>query len=371
MGRASGSDMVVRCVCGKRYRVRNAQPGVRTTCPECGSLLEITAADFETTFAADGSIQFHEEAAGEPKEATLLEGSTLRPATKGARPGLTAGVLYEHEEAALADAIDGRRFKVGVLATPGAGDTSADEPVRTRTFLNDLLACFYFAGNPGNAANIALTAAAYSLIFMIGHFMVGPFILIVVFPYALTVLYVVQFYWTVLTVTAAGEDELPWFDADWSWWHSGLKPLLWVGWISFICSLPGLWVHWYMPDTDPGKTALFWGVLVTGWFFWPVAVMSVALGNSILFIRPDWLIRCVVGVGPVYIVAWIAVLITLGAWVLFLMMPEPAFVSVVPVAGELLYVVVVTFVNLYFGYVLFRILGLIFRHFRTRFPWKY
>ena len=144
--------------------------------------------------------------------------------------------------------------------------------------------------------------------------------------------------------------------------------------LSFACSLTGLWVLWYVPETNPQKLLLIWVGLGLGWLFWPVAVMSVALGHTILFIRPDWLARCIIGIGPVYLLAWLLVMITLVAWIFYWATPLPS-VAGVHVAVRIFLAAAIRIcsvaVNFYFGYVLFRMLGLLFRHFRARFPWKY
>lgn len=370
MDQESAKAITVRCACGKHYRIRTPKAGARTTCPECGSMIEVTAADLDTSFDADGSIRIHQEQV-EPQEAILLDGGEVTVAKKGARLGVTEGVTFAHEEAQLADAISGHHVTVAPEEAATLGLVASEKPTIRRSFVGDLLASFYFAGNWHNAFNILIMGFVYALIFYIGSLIFLPFSLIMVIPYAFIVLYVIQFYWMVLTVTADGEDHIPWFESDWDWWSNAFKPFLWVLWISFVCSLPGLLALWYIPSSDPTRMAMIWAGLLAGWFFWPVAVMSVALGNTILFIRPDWLIRCIWGIGWVYIVAWVAVMVTLAAWVLFIRAPEPALVQAVPIIGYPVYLFFCTCLQLCFGYVLFRMLGLLFRHFRARFPWKY
>ncbi len=373
----------LRCVCGQHYRVRNAKPGFRTECPECGSLLEVTEGDLHTTFAADGSIELHADQT-EAKAAIPLPAEELRPASKGARIGLTGGIAYAHPEAQLYSAMAGRPLDA---AMPSAVGEAPDEPPpqQQRAFVPDLIASFYFAGRMGNLQNASITAFGASLIFVIGGLlgllagssglMSAAFFVLMIPAYAFTVLYVVQFYWLVLLTTAGGDDDIPWFATDWDFWSDGIKPLLTVLWVSACCSLPAYWVYAYMPTAVTFKVPLACVLLVLGWGFWPVAVMSVALGNSILFIRPDWLVRCIVGIGPVYLVAWLLVICTLVAWWLYaFVIPSPAIpgsVAALRVVVVMVYRIVAMALNIYFGYVLFRMLGLIFRHFRTRFPWKY
>ena len=136
--------------------------------------------------------------------------------------------------------------------------------------------------------------------------------------------------------------------------------------------MPCLWVLMYAPKS-PNTLALSLVLLALGWFFWPVAVMSYAMGRSFAYLRPDWLVRCVYGIGPVYLIAWVLVMGTIAAWYGFYI--GIGLLDNLPLWGKGLLAIVVSplaaCVNLYFGYVLFRMIGLLFRHYRTRFPWKF
>jgi hypothetical protein len=96
--------------------------------------------------------------------------------------------------------------------------------------------------------------------------------------------------------------------------------------------------------------------------------MSVALGGTILYMRPDWLVRCVAGIGPVYLFAWVLVVAVAGALIASGRYGEQIIGSSLLV--RLVYRPASAFVELYLGYVLFRTLGLLYRHFQQRFPWR-
>ncbi|MFQ5805932.1 MAG: hypothetical protein ACE5I3_05730 [Phycisphaerae bacterium] len=356
-----------RCACGKRYRIRNAQPGITVMCPNCRRAIPITDADLRAALADARLIPVQSETA-EPLEVIPVDVGELTLAPEGSRPGLTGEKAFEHEEVMLARAVRGS-LTLGetydeLNPPPAAGPCVLIEfePGR-EAFVHDLFASFYCAGIPGNALNILVIAVACSLVVALQYVLVflGPFLLFMIPLYGIVFLYVVQFYWSVLRITAGGEDEIPWAQTDWSFWHDGFKPLIWMTTISLLCSLPAMLLGWYgLSGVTVGWPA-WWLALGAGWFFWPVAVMSVALGNTILFVRPDWLIRCVIGIGPVYLVAWLAVMIAIAGWYAFWQF-----------AGIWIWIPVLGFaVNLYLGYVVFRALGLLFRHFRERFPWKY
>ncbi len=338
-----------RCVCGKRYRIRNAQPGITVMCPNCRRLIPITEADLRAAFADARLIPLQSDTV-ELLDAIPVDCGELTLAPEGSRPGLTGDKMLSHEEAMLASATIGARVLIEF------------EPGR-RAFVHDLLASLYCAGVPGNALNILVIATACSLMAALQYLLVflSVFILLMIPIYAIILLYVIQFYWSVLRNTAGGEDVIPWAQTDWSFWHDGFKPLLWITVISLLCTLPRWLLGRYGPPALAADPVTCWVALGVGWFFWPVAVMSVALGNTILFIRPDWLIRCIIGIGPVYLVAWGAVMLAVASWYAFL---QYWHIWIwIPVIGFA--------ANLYFGYVVFRTLGLLFRHFRARFPWKY
>lgn len=336
-------------------------------CPHCRRPIPITESDLRAA-AADARLIPLQTETPELLEVVPIDCGELTLAPEGSRPGLTGEQLLSHEEALLASA---RRGQLAFSETfEGLRPTVAGEArvliefePGGRAFVHDLLASLYCAGVPGNALNILVIAIACSLmsVFQYLLFFSSIFIIFLIPIYGIILLYAIQFYWSVLKSTAAGEDVIPWAQTDWSFWYDGFKPLAWMTIISFLCTLPRLALSWLGPPALAADPAAGWIALAAGWFFWPVAVMSVALGNTILFVRPDWLIRCVIGIGPVYLVAWVTVMLTVVGWTFFLQYWHVWIL--IPVVGFV--------VNFYFGYVVFRTLGLLFRHFRARFPWKY
>jgi hypothetical protein len=368
-------------MCGKRYRVRNALPGARTECSECGSLVEVTAADLVTGYTADGLITLHDDQI-EAKDAIPVGDNTVRLADKGSRPGVTEKSILVHEEAAIAAAMAGRAIDgLGGLSHGTVGSDVYDESepgARRRGFVNAMLASFWFAGRRKNAMNLVLTAMPLALTQMLWAVLPFPFSLLALFFLFIMIMAIVQFYWSVLIHTTRGEDEIPWFDTDWNMWDDIVRPLWWIIWISVLCSVPSMVVARMMPP-GPSAELAGWIALAGGWFFWPVAVMSYALGRSFAFLRPDWLVRCIIGIGPAYLIAWGLVMLTLIGWWGYYHAESwlaGQFVAAgLPVVFEWLMIPVMacvsSFMTVYFGYVLFRMIGLQFRHYRDRFPWKF
>lgn len=362
-------EVIIRCMCGKRYRIRNAEAGMRSRCTECDSLVEVTEADLSTDFTADGLINLHEDRV-EAQDAILISDDAVRLAQKGSRPGVTGKVTHTNEEALLVAALGGRS---AASFSAEARGTIASEPAPIqRTFINDLVASFWCAGHKKNAIKIIVTAMPLGVVSVITDWLPYPFKFIMFVPLFIILMWIIQFYWLVLQTTTRGEDEIPWFDTDWNLWDDVARPLLWVTWTSLVCSMPCLWVLMYAPKS-PNTIALSLILLALGWFFWPVAVMSYAMGRSFAYLRPDWLVRCVYGIGPVYLIAWVLVMGTIAAWYGFYI--GIGLLDNLPLWAKGLLAIVVSplaaCVNLYFGYVLFRMIGLLFRHYRTRFPWKF
>jgi len=354
-----------RCVCGRRYRIRGARAGITVMCPICRRPIPITDADIRAALADARLIPVQVE---DPRllEALPLDYGELRLAPEGSRPGLTGHAVPSHEEALLARAAWGKGLAVheGPHPVPAVAAPAVVIELETggRTFVYDLLLSFCCAGVLRNALNILVMAVACSVVAAL-HYVLALFpilALLMLAIYGIIVLYAVQFYWNVLRLTAEGEDAIPWVQSDLSFWDDAVVPLGWLIIISFLCALPALLAGRYGPAALEWGAPAWWLILAAGWFFWPVAVMSAALGNTLTFLRPDWLVRCVLGIGPLYLVAWGTLIMALAGWYVYLR--YAAYWAWIPVVGFA--------VNLYFGYVVFRMLGLLFRHFRPRFPWK-
>lgn len=367
----AGREVLIRCVCGMHYRIRNAKAGGQTTCPECGSLVQVTEADLETEFSRDGLICLHEDTT-EARDAVLASKDEVTMAGKGSRPGVTGRVKFTSEDALLTEAISGRSHAAATNTSAVIEGTIAEQT--SRTFVADLMASFWLAGSRKNAIHLCATAASFALVIMMVLVIPWPFKFVAIIPLVIVMAFTIRYYWLVLKTTTKGEDEIPWFETDWDVYEDVLWPLFWLLWISGVCSLPALLLRWYfgVPETSP----LFLTAMALGWLFWPVAVMSIAMGNTILFLRPDWLVRCIAAIGPSYVIAWLLIMGVLAGWNMLFTAPDIIGGIANPhwVINLLLWLTLpaaIAVLNLYFGYVLFRMLGLLFVHHRAKFPWKY
>ncbi|HOO16108.1 MAG: hypothetical protein KBH81_11945 [Phycisphaerae bacterium] len=361
-----------RCGCGRRYRILHAKPDQVVTCPNCGRGIIVTRADLKAAGAGEMLIPLQPEQV-EVREALLVDEVELRPAPAGSGPGLTGRQVHTHEVALLAEALEpSRQIVHGAGAySPGAprSQPAAGAPVRPAAFLLDMLASFWFAGRPRNALVLAITALVFTVpLLILGRPVIGyvVFLLTALLEFLLF-LHALQFFWHVMTETAMGEDDLPVVPRGWDWIEDALKPLGWLLLITLLCSVPAIAAGWYAP---PGqyREPLIWAAVLLGTFVWPIALLSVALANGRVLLRPDLLVRSVWGIGPAYIAAWFLVLALVAAIVIFVgvgpaAMGWPAVVATVyPIAtGAMVF---------YLAYVLFRTLGLLFRHFGGRLPWR-
>ncbi len=371
MGDTAGQGVVfrTRCGCGQRLRVSNARPDMLVRCPKCRGTIRVMEGDLR---AGDADIipitpvQIRAEAS--PQEAVPVDYDDVRVATRGSRPGLT-GRTYQTDEDLLRH---GPQTKLGVSSPPLPVATEELPEGGPRTFVADLGASFYLAGRRRNVVNLAALAAAMLVPILAVYFaslFMGPLISILgLVVWAIVMLYVLQFFWRTLTNTAGGDDDIPLVEPDWDFWDDGLKPGMYLLLITVYCAVPAMVVWFWSPPAGQYWPAMG-AALGVGALMWPVAVMSVAIGDSLMMLRPDLLARCILGIGPLYGLACLMLAAAVGIG-LVLYVAEEVFLAV-PVIGPVLYVYVDFLVTLYVGYVVFRTLGLLYRHHRQRFPWKF
>ncbi|MBL8878466.1 MAG: hypothetical protein JNG88_05030 [Phycisphaerales bacterium] len=370
------TDVTIRgtCGCGKRYRIRNATAGISVACPNCTRVISISRADIEAANQNVLPLAAASSMMADAKEAILLDQSALRLAASGTRPGITDTVRYTNEEALLNRALSGRSINI---PTGGGAFSPTGQPFETvllRPFALDMLASFWFAGSWRNAANMLVAAVCYLMLQLVA---IGPLFAVGLLAQALIFGYLCQFLWVVMKETAAGEDDIPWFDWEFDLYESVVLPTFWIALITWLLTaVPASLVYW-LTSPYPGREWLFLGAVAAGWFFFPVSVMCVAIGHSIKAMRPDHLIRAVIAIGPWYLFAWPIVMLVLAGWIILptlarMMSFVPWFGGGGPSIGSIILIRAVgTAITFYLGYVLFRMIGLLFRHFRRRLPWGF
>lgn len=314
-------------------------------------------------------------------EARLLDELPVRLAPRGSEPGFSGRVIYTNDDAMLRDALSGGGSRAGLpesLPTSISKQLEIKKRSSSTDFLLDAFSGFYFGGKREDALNLLFTALALAVPSLLaallsgvfgGIPLVGFFIGIVMFIWQVCVLlYTVHLLWNSMAQAAVGDSGIPVSEGSWDWWDDAVRPLIVLVLITAICALPAILLYYLLPTT-PYRPILLGLGAVLGTFVWPMTVMSVGVGNGIHYARPDWVLICIVRTGPAYLVAWLfAVLVAVlgGVSVAFfqgiaLGLPDIVALSLVPVT---------CFLFLYFGYILFRTLGLIHHHFRERFPWQ-
>ena len=96
-----------------------------------------------------------------------------------------------------------------------------------------------------------------------------------------------------------------------------------------------------------------------------MVLISAGLGDSFAVLRPDRVLRCILRVGSSYVLAWVAIAVAVAVPVAaraLLDVPNSFLVQVLWLLADWVLV-------MYAGFVAFRTLGLVYRHFRPAFPW--
>lgn len=361
----SGSVVRGRCACGRRYRIRNAVAGVHVQCPACGRTIAITHADLRASDDVLALAPLQDET-GEMPEVILVSQGELQLAPGGSRPGLNGRLFHDSPESQVAQALTGRL--AGLTPAPtegGAALRSADDRPEHRRFAEDIVATFHLGGYTSNLANLMATTVVCGLLgaIALSAMRIGLLTWISLILYGLILMTMFHFFSTVLHESAQGRRELAWLASDWDFVDDVVRPALTMIGASILCSLPAWIVWWTAPDAVARFPAIYWAALATGWFFWPAVVMSVLLGGGVGCLRPDLLVRTVTACDWAYPLVW---LLLVGVGVGWRMAGELVSAAqlpslVVAAAGPL--------ITLYFGYVVFRILGLTYFHYRARMPW--
>jgi hypothetical protein len=350
------TEIVVRgkCACGRRYRVRNAREGAVVTCPACGRTITITRADLRCAEAGAQLIPLQPEQT-ELREAVPLDDAVLWPAPPGSRPGLTGRRVFDHDEALLHAAMHPE------LSEPGEAAPACKPagPALFSSFLYDLLSGLALCASVLNA--MAVLAMAGMLILSSLVFAYIPFFGLI--SQGVLAAYLIAFFWHVMLVTADGQDELPLVWSDFSWWDDALRPLLYMVLLSVLI-LPA-WI--VLGGEGPFYRPWLWWLVLPCSFIWPMAVLSVAVGRSLAFLRPDWLLLSIWRCRAPYVLVWLVFCAQFAQD--YAVGAVTQRVSGVPLAERWIVPAVAQVLQVYMGFVLFRGIGLLYRYFGSRFPW--
>jgi len=327
----------VRCTCGARLRFPDGTEGKYGQCKMCGAKVLIEPEDVGET----------------PVAANRRQGA---PATEPRAPS------------------DEEDFDLAARGIAGRPGIRAEEVRKTAAgFWVDVGQSFVFFLRLDNLARFVIVIAMNLLVGVLRYGMLwGPSGRVALWP--LFGGLVVQgllaaFYLNVIVETAGGEDKLPGFSVS-EFWEDAIRPLLLFVGSMLLVMVPAIAVYVVAPGTT--TFGLPWILLVIGLFCWPATVLMVAIGDGFRSLRPGLVLRTIVSAFAPYLAIWIMLL--LAAVPTYL--PELLASDKLPAAAQrgqgpiLSQILAARAASAYTMIVGMRLIGLYYRHFKTRFPWR-
>lgn len=322
-------SVIVRCACGTRLAFAERHEGRYGRCSRCGAQVLIKAASEEIEVA--------------PLDDVAVEG-----AETGASPALLQPLPGHRGRSADA-----------VVAQPASKATSG-------SYWMDVGSTFAFFRNAHNLGSYLVVVAVIVLMRFVGGF---PFIWLPV--KVIGTCWLMSFYLSVIGEVGRGEDSLPtvWIS---SVWDDLVRPVL-LFFASILAVLvPAIVTAAIAPETtDIGVPMI---LAVVGLFLWPAMILMVTVGDGFRGLRPDLLLRTVLSAFGAYLVTWILLIVAflpvgLGSLVTLDYLPAPRILEANP-ASKLFVGVGIGAVEGYTAIVSMRLIGLYYRHFKQRFPWR-
>ncbi|OPZ98637.1 MAG: hypothetical protein BWY71_01210 [Planctomycetes bacterium ADurb.Bin412] len=192
--------------------------------------------------------------------------------------------------------------------------------------------------------------------------------------------YIFAYMFDVVVTTAGGEDELPNLPVLTDWWDDIIRPYLLFQFSFLYALLPGIAVGIYFlilfygseAETFPAGQLMLLAVLFgLGLFFWPMTIMGLALGGSIVTIRPDYVVRSILGTFFPYLACCVSLYLCCLAWGI----SHFSFGAVVAKEGSIAGYILMGLAGQIGGLCLWiyamRTMGLLYRHYRHRLAWDF
>ncbi len=172
--------------------------------------------------------------------------------------------------------------------------------------------------------------------------------------------YVFLYLQTIITSTAIGEDDMPNWPEYESWWDSAIQPYLRLLGIFAACIAPAILCLLYAGQAG---RLLSIALLILGFCYAPMALLAVAMDDSLFGLNPLLIVPSIFRVPLEYLVSCLLLCVLLfvlgGLTVLTDGLHQP-FVS--QILGM--------FLSLYFMVVVMRLLGLLYYTRKDRFGWR-
>ena len=361
---------VIRCGCGARYRVPDSARGKRVRCKKCGQAFTVPAAKPAAPDALDDLSALAEGAAIE----------TGRPAT----PRATA------PPPDYAAALGGGASADAIQPPPSPeGHVSAAE--RAKLYFTSIGRNCLLNLKFGNLATLIVVWIIMSIQFPLMFAGCFGWIGILILEF-----YFMAFCMNAVVNAAAGEEDLdqPSFTGGW------LEGIVWPG-IKFLCAylfvrapaiiylltmlsarrlasgdaapmLNGLLLGMFGPIFEESASAELITLAVlylAGSFFWPMALLVVAVGAVRSLVRMDLILTTIIKSFPAYVctvvLTYVALALPMIYAVVGLAATEQSDVAAVVIG------IFLSGVEIYATILAMRVIGLYYHHFKHRFAWSW
>ena len=172
----------------------------------------------------------------------------------------------------------------------------------------------------------------------------------------------------IIAGSAQGEDEMPDFPDFSDWWSDIIQPFLLFGGTVLVSLLPVFIAAYLAAQSESEMMKLaFFPALAFGAFYMPMALLAVAVTNNFLGLSPHVVVPSILRVFLPYLVTFVILALLVTA-----RFAGGAAAGAVPyeqVPLKLAVTWMMGFISLYLLTVEMRLLGLMFRAYRSRLGW--
>ncbi len=354
----SGVPITCHCTCGAKFGFPDHAAGKKARCKRCGEIFKVPSASNPARVASKRAARPAPVEAPVPPEAEpwdpllgLTEGDAV---DTGPAPGLLALAPEPVDD-------DTRHrsppAEVGHMPHHDLGDAAPE-----RSFWTDLPSAFVLPISSGGNF-VTFIALCFVSCWTIPLGFAGVFGMA---GLLLVTGYLCAFYLEVIRDAAAGEDDLPnvWIS---SVYDDLIRPLLQFIASAAVVALPGLLLLLYGFGSRTWELVpLAFVVMGVGGLFWPIVVLSMAIGGGMAPPLPHVIIRTAL-CAPL---AYLAVLTALGVTVGLQYFAEFGLERYLSQGSGLLVTKAISLsVGVYTTIVAMRAIGLFYLHNKRKFPW--
>jgi predicted RNA-binding Zn-ribbon protein involved in translation (DUF1610 family) len=172
--------------------------------------------------------------------------------------------------------------------------------------------------------------------------------------------YLCAYMMKIMRTSADGSNKPPEWPEFFDWWQSIARPLALTGGAILVSFCPAL-IYWYFTSVaHPTDFHLFVVLVGFGILYLPMALLAVALYESLLALNPLFLIGATLKVGPHYLLACI---------LLALVFVFSQFLQGVLTSVTFFSVILARLLSLYLLLVEMRVIGIMYRTYKSRLNW--